>query len=109
MNDIKYEITPYKDEDYEFVYELKKGVYRSYVEQNWGEWNEVLQRDLFVKFMNEYSKDILIISIQNKKIGFVHGKENDLDEFEIGNICIVPECQNKGIGSKILAKYLLIC
>ena len=83
MNDIKYEITPYKDEDYEFVYELKKCVYRSYVEQNWGEWNEVLQRDLFVKFMNEYSKDILIISIQNKKIGFVHGKENDLDEFEI--------------------------
>ena len=28
------------------------------------------------------------------------------DKYEIGNICILPECQNRGIGTEILKELL---
>ena len=37
-------LVPYVDEDYEFVYEIKKNAYKKYVEECWGEWIEEEQR-----------------------------------------------------------------
>ena len=38
--------------------------------------------------------------------GFYNGKDKYNNTFEIGNICIKPEYQNKGIGTKILKGIL---
>ena len=46
MNDI-IKLVPYTDEDYEFVYEIKKEAYKKYVEQCWGIWNDDDQRTRF--------------------------------------------------------------
>lgn len=101
-----FEIRPYDKEDYEFVYETKKVAYKNYVEANWGEWNEQIQREMFVKFIDTYGKHIKIIIEDDKKIGFYHGERIENNGYEIGNICIVPARQGRGIGTKILKDIL---
>lgn len=100
--DKEYLIRPYENNDYSFVYDTKKTVYKKYVEECWGEWNEEKQRGFFVDFVNLYGKDIEIVLVDNKPVGFYHCAVLESGEFEIGNICIIPEYQGRGIGSKIL-------
>lgn len=56
--------------------------------------------------MKENSKNIELILIGNKIVGFFNGKDKDDKTFEIGNICIKPEYQNKGIGTAVLKEIL---
>ena len=44
---INIKLIPYKDEDYEFVFEVKKNAYKKYVEKYWGSWNEDEQRKYY--------------------------------------------------------------
>lgn len=106
MKEQLYQTRPYKIDDYEFVYNTKKVVYQKYIVSNWGEWNEERQREMFSNFINEYSKDIMIIIKDNQRIGFFHGKVVDNTAYEIGNICIIPNYQGQGIGSTILNKII---
>ena len=80
--------------------------YKKYVEANWGEWNDQKQREMFVDFIKTYGKDIKIIMLDNKRIGFYHGENFKNDEYEIGNICIIPEYQGLGIGTKVLTDII---
>ena len=101
-----YSTTPYTLNDYDFVYNTKKTVYKQYVQANWGEWNEEKQQEMFNSFIDEYSKDIVIIIKDNHKIGFYHGENIDNNNYEIGNICILPEFQGQGIGTTILKNII---
>ena len=110
VNNMKYNMRPCIDNEYhnfkEFVYQTKKQAYKKYVEENWGEWNEQVQRNLFDKFINNVSNDAWIIQLNGKNIGFYNGKELEDGSYEIGNICIVPEYQGKGIGTQVLKDIL---
>lgn len=96
----------YNNDDYEFVYEVKKKAYKKYVEECWGSWIEEDQRNFFDNFINTYKNNILIIIEDNKKIGFYNGEILDNGNYEIGNICIIEEYQGKGIGTSILNEVL---
>ena len=103
------ELKPYKNgnqEEIKFIYNLKKEVYQKYVEKIYGEWNEENQKKLFNKFMKENSKNIELIYLKDKLVGFYNGKTKDDNSFEIDNICIMPEYQNKGIGTAVLKEIL---
>ena len=100
------ELIPYRDEDYEFVYEVKKNAYRKYVEKNWGSWNEEEQRKYFDNFITNVKNNAFIIMYEETKIGFYNGEIISNGNYEIENICIIPQYQNKGIGSKILKSKL---
>lgn len=102
----RYTTRKYNDEDYEFVYQLKKDSYIKYVEANWGTWNEEDQRKYFEKFINTVKNDSLIICDGQKRIGFYNGEQLDEYTYEVGNICIIPEYQGKGIGTKLLKGIL---
>ena len=95
------ELVLYIDNDYEFVYKVKKEAYKKYVEECWGKWDDIVQREYFEKFINTYRNSIYIINLDNQNIGFYNDYE-DNNCYEIGNICIIPEYQGKGIGTKIL-------
>lgn len=56
--------------------------------------------------MKENSKNIELIYLKDELIGFFNGRDKDDNTFEIGNICIKPEYQNKGIGTAILKEIL---
>ncbi len=103
------ELKPYKNgnqDEIQFIYNLKKEVYQKYIENIYGEWDEENQKKLFNKFMKENYKNIELIFIKDELIGFCNGKEKDDNTFEIGNICIKPEFQNKGIGTAVLKEIL---
>ena len=103
------ELKPYKNgkqDEIKFIYNLKKEVYHKYIEEIYGEWNEENQNKLFNKFMKESSKNIELIYLKDKLVGFYNGKTKDDRSFEIGNICIIPEYQNKRIGTAVLKEIL---
>ncbi len=103
------ELKPYKNgnqKEIKFIYNLKKEAYQKYIEKIYGEWNEENQKKLFNKFMKENSKNIELIYLKDKLVGFYNGKTKDDKSFEIGNICIIPEYQNKGIGTAVLKEIL---
>ena len=49
-----------------------------------------------------YKENSYIIKIDDKAIGFFNDEELEDGSYEIGNICIIPEYQGKGIGTDIL-------
>lgn len=102
----EYKTRQYTKDDYWFVYDVKKTVYQKYVEMNWGEWVEEIQKDMFKDFMYAHSKEIRIIELDDVKIGFFHGKNIDEKNYVQRNICILPEYQGRGIGSSILKKVI---
>lgn len=99
---IEYNFRNITPEDYEYIYELKKNAYKDYVIMNWGAWDEEAQREYFKKFINTYKDTTYIIQTEGKDIGFFNDAMLENGNYEIGNICIVPEYQGKGIGTKIL-------
>lgn len=102
----KYILVPYTDKYYDFVYEVKKNAYIKYVEDCWGQWNEEDQKEYFKKFITAYKDNSYIIKIEDKAIGFYNDEELEDGSYEVGNICIIPEYQGKGIGTDILKTKL---
>lgn len=103
---IKFDLIPYKDEDYDFVYNVKKISYEKYVDLYYGGWDESVQRKMFDEFIEKEKQHIRIIVAHDKKIGFHNSNVVDNKTFNIGNLCILPEFQNHGIGSEILKNII---
>ena len=86
------------NEDFDFLYQLKKIAYKEYIEQTWG-WDEEFQ----VKFHKENfsTENTKIIEVGHKQIGTVDVKESTLNIF-ISGLYLLQEYQSKGIGTKII-------
>ena len=97
-----YNLKPYSDDEYEFIYETKKLLYKKYVEEFYGEWNEESQKKMYKEFIKERKDNINIVMVDGEKAGFVDGKIISDKEYEQGNICLNSNFQGKGIGSLYL-------
>jgi ribosomal protein S18 acetylase RimI-like enzyme len=86
------------DNDFDFVYELKKIAYKEYIDQTWG-WDDTFQ----IKFHKENfsAGNTKIIKAGHQPIGSVDVKEGDSNIF-ISGLYLLPEYQSKGIGSTII-------
>ena len=102
MQELNYTIVDYPDDDYDFVYDVKKISYSDYVTTFWGQWNEQTQKELFAKFIDTYKDGIKIIKLDDTPIGFYNGEQIDVSTYEIGNVCLLPNYQGKGLGTRIL-------
>lgn len=107
----QYHLRPYIENEYhnyyEFIYNLKKNAYMKYVEEIWG-WDEELQQKYFKNFIETYKNTTYLIKLGKKTIGFYNYEILDNGDYEVGNICIIPEYQGKGIGTQILKDILEI-
>ncbi len=101
----KYGLRSITEIDYDFIYQVKKDAYKKYVEIYFGSWDEEQQKEYFKKFIEIYKEGAFIITFDGKDIGFYNGCTID-NKYEIGNICIIAEYQNKGIGTDILKDVL---
>ena len=101
MSNIIYELRIITEQDYDFIYQVKKDAYIKYVELNFGGWDEEQQKEFFKKFIEAYKEGAYIITFKGMDIGFYNESQTD-SIYEIGNICILPEYQNRGIGTAIL-------
>ncbi len=100
------QLVPYTDEYYDFVYEVKKNAYKKYVEECWGKWDEEVQKEYFKKFIETYKNSAYIIKVDEQDVGFYNDEELEDGSYEVGNICIKPEFQGKGLGTMILKNKL---
>lgn len=108
----QYNMRPYIDNEYhnykEFVYQVKKEAYKDYVENCWGSWVEEDQRKYFENFINQVKDDAWIIQLNGVDIGFYNGMELEDGSYEIGNICIIPQYQGRGIGTQVLKDVITL-
>lgn len=103
---MNYVLRKYLDEDYEFVYKVKKDAYKKYVEHYWGKWNDIDQRNRFKEAIEKTFDRTYIIMVNNKRIGFYQGHLVNERTYYIENICIIPEYQGKGIGTELIKSIL---
>ncbi len=89
--------------DKEFVYKVLRSASIDYVIKTWGLWDEVRQKK---NFSNKYDPaSVRIIRYGACEVGFVAVRYN-VDEIFISELNILPEYQNRGIGSHILNNLL---
>lgn len=91
-----------KNEDVERIYQLCKQLIHDYEDIENIDYDKVLNwvRKKIEKCINEYTT----IYADGKKVGYYHFYKNEDAEFEIDDLYIFPEFQNKGIGSKVISK-----
>jgi GNAT superfamily N-acetyltransferase len=91
------------DERYkEFSYQVKKAAEGEYITLMFG-WDEDVQRDFHAKAWQQQKPDI--ITYDGKPIGTIAAIESE-DCIEIGQFFILPDYQNKGIGTHLLKSIL---
>lgn len=91
------------DETYkEFGYQVKKAAEGEYITSMFG-WDENVQRSYHSKAWQEQKPDIIIYD--GKPIGTIATIESE-DCIEVGQFFILPEYQNKGIGTYLLKSIL---
>lgn len=88
--------------DYAFLRRLHNAALRKYVEETWG-WNEDWQERNFKANFNP--DDGVIIVCENVDVGFFWKIEKE-NEILLASVRIMPEYQNKGIGTKIIKDFL---
>jgi ribosomal protein S18 acetylase RimI-like enzyme len=93
-----------KIQDIEFLWNLNNLVMKDYVTQTWG-WDEDWQRQYFVKNFDKNNGEILVFD--NADIGFYRVIEKQNETFLV-SILILPEFQNKGIGTKLIQDLILL-
>ncbi|MDH4068751.1 MAG: GNAT family N-acetyltransferase [Dehalococcoidia bacterium] len=86
----------------EFSYQVKKEAEGEYITSMF-DWDEDVQRDFHAKAWQQQKPDI--ITYDGKLIGTIATIE-DKDCIEIGQFFILPEYQNKGIGTHLLKSIL---
>ena len=91
------------DETYkEFSYQVKKAAEGQYIISMFG-WDEDVQRDFHARAWQQQKPDI--ITYDGKLIGTVATIESE-DCIDIGQLFILPDYQNKGIGTYVLKNIL---
>ena len=86
----------------EFSYQVKKAAEGEYITLMFG-WDEDVQRDFHAKAWQQQKPDI--ITYDGKPIGTIATVESE-DCIEIGQLFILPDYQNKGIGTHLLKSIL---
>jgi GNAT superfamily N-acetyltransferase len=95
-------IIPADETHREFSYQVKKEAEGELITHMFG-WDEDIQRDFHAKAWQQQKPDI--ITYDGKLIGTIATIESD-DCIEIGQFFILPEYQNKGIGTYLLKSIL---
>jgi len=91
-----------QQDDKDFLIQLKKRTIKDYIERTWG-WDDQEQEDYFNQHFQPHKIDIIFEN--NQKIGMIEIEEKESDML-ILNIQILPEFQNKRIGT-ILIKNVI--
>ena len=95
---IVYELRPATIDDYDFMYQLLVASMKEYVEMTWS-WEVEYQQDRFrTKFDPALYESIVV---DGQSVGAVSFLRQET-EFFLSEIQIMPESQNKGLGTRII-------
>ena len=90
--------------DIDTIYNLNKQLIDMYEDVESIEYEKVLAwvKRKITKYINEYT----CVVLNNQTVGYYHFHQDEA-RMEIDDLYVLPEYQNKGIGSKILEKCCL--
>jgi ribosomal protein S18 acetylase RimI-like enzyme len=90
---------PAADSDYAWLWELKRLTMRTYVENMWGGWDDAAQEDFFRR--NFVPATVRVIVVEGQDVGLLH-VEREADALFLANLQILPDFQNRGLGSAVV-------
>jgi GNAT superfamily N-acetyltransferase len=96
------EVVPAADGDYEFSYQVKKAAEGALITQVFG-WDEAFQREYHLREWRQRRPSL--ITVGGRAVGTVELADED-GARRIGQFFVLPEFQNRGIGSEILVRVL---
>ncbi|MGT2772023.1 GNAT family N-acetyltransferase [Streptococcus marimammalium] len=94
-----------KENDLNFILELKENCFRWYIEKIYG-WDDDVQVEWTKREMIENLEHMDIIQLNGIDIGLFTNYIDERGDICIGMFAINPEYQNKGIGTDILKNIL---
>lgn len=93
---------PMKDSDFELSFEIKKKALGPYITKRWG-WDDTVQRRFHREHWNK--RELIAIQLDGIDIGTLWIKKFN-DHWRFGEFFILPQYQNRGVGSHILSKVI---
>ena len=94
---------PASEADREFLYDLLRESLGPHIEATYGPWDEKRQRRSFLETTDLIEHEI--VELDGASIGSLHVEEHQ-DSFELHRIFILPENQNRGIGTRLVREIL---
>ena len=98
-----YSLRPATAADAAFVYHLHRSSMQDNVAQTWGEWNEELQARMFTQWFEPAQFQIVVVDGQDA--GLISVERRPMELF-LSTIEILPEYQNRGVGSAVIRDVL---
>jgi N-acetylglutamate synthase-like GNAT family acetyltransferase len=92
-----------RDEDLEFLFELLKASLGPYVEATFGPWQEEEQRSLL--FASTRPETHQVVELEGRPIGCLAVARRP-GEIRLQRVFLLPELQNRGIGSRLVEGLL---
>ncbi len=98
-----HQLRPATVADHPFLQRLNREAYKDLVTRQYGSWDDEFQRARFGKKLQ--SIQFRIVLLGNQPVGAVSSTEHD-DHIFLNELLILPEFQNRGIGSRVLVGEL---
>lgn len=95
-------LRPAKPEDADFLYYLLKAAMQEYVTQTYG-WDELWQQAHFQETFDPDRQQVIVLD--GRDIGVIAVERKDTELF-LAKIYLLPEYQNRGIGTRLIQVLL---
>ena len=89
--------------DTKFLWDVFRVSMKDYITQTRGEWNEQKEESQFRHQLDLPAAQVILS--KNLEVGFIMAPIKD-NAREIHTICIVPEHQNRGIGTEVICSII---
>jgi ribosomal protein S18 acetylase RimI-like enzyme len=89
--------------DYNYLYKVFRATMKTYIAETRGEWSENREEAQFRAQLDVSASQIVLVD--NSPVGFITVPFRE-DALWIHTICIVPEHQNRGIGTAVIESVI---
>jgi len=89
--------------DTKFLWDVFRISMKDYITQTRGEWNEQREESQFLHQLDLSAAQVILS--KNLEVGFIMAPIKDNARW-IHTICVVPEHQNRGIGTKVIRSVI---
>ena len=100
---MEFTFRPAAESDYAWLWALKRLTMRTYVENMWGGWDDAAQEDFFRR--NFVPATVRVIVVDGRDVGLLH-VEREIEALFLANLQILPEFQNRGLGSAVVRRVI---
>src|ERR1700732_3958926 len=104
LPDVQFHVLPRNDEAFSYSFEAKRAALGPYIVERWG-WDEALQMKMHRVRFSE--KPFFKIVREGRDVGTVSVMRL-ADHIRFGEFYLFPDCQGKGLGTKVL-QHCLAC